>query len=60
MEQNENEIARFFNCCETPGRRKTNARMSRKARHVLVAFISEAGLEDKTVLEVGCGPGDLT
>ncbi|MEO7803120.1 MAG: class I SAM-dependent methyltransferase [Actinomycetota bacterium] len=60
MEQNETEIARFFDCCETSGRRKTNTRMSRKARRDLVAFLRETGLEGKTVLEVGCGPGDLT
>lgn len=58
--EHEKEIARFFNCCETQGQRKMNTRMSRRARRELVRGLEAAGLEGKTVLEVGCGPGDLT
>lgn len=59
MEQ-EREIARFFDCCEKPGQRKMNTRMSRRARRELVLGLQAAGIEGKTILEVGCGPGDLT
>lgn len=55
----EKEIARFFDCCEPPGQRKLNTRLSNKARRELVAALTRIKLEDKTVLEVGCGPGDL-
>ena len=54
------EIGRFFDCCETPGQRKMNSRMSIRARRELVGAIKRAGIEGATVLEVGCGPGDLT
>jgi SAM-dependent methyltransferase len=54
----EKEIARFFDCCEPPGQRKANTRLSRKARRALVEAVSNR-LEGKTVLEIGCGPGDL-
>jgi SAM-dependent methyltransferase len=54
------EIARFFDCCETPGQRKMNTRISERARRELVRGITELGNDGKTELEVGCGPGDLT
>lgn len=56
----EKEIGRFFDCCETEGQRKLNGKLSRKARRALVSAIREQGLEGKTVLEIGSGPGDLT
>lgn len=56
----EREIARFFDCCETPGQHKMNTRISRKARAELVRAVESLGLESRTVLEVGCGAGDLT
>ncbi len=59
-QEQEKEIARFFDCCETPGQRKANSRISRKARHELVKGIEHLGISGRTVLEVGCGPGDLT
>ena len=59
MEQ-EKEIARFFDCCETPGQRKMNTRISHRARRELVQGIAELGVTGRTVLEIGCGPGDLT
>lgn len=55
----EKEIARFFDCCEPAGQRKLNTRLSHKARRALVGAVFEQGLDGKTVLEVGCGPGDL-
>jgi magnesium-protoporphyrin O-methyltransferase len=55
----EKEIARFFDCCEPPGQRKLNTRLSKKARRELIAAVTRTKLEGKTVLEVGCGPGDL-
>jgi SAM-dependent methyltransferase len=58
--EQEREIARFFDCCETPGQRKMNTRISHRARRELVKGIRELGLDGKSVLEVGCGPGDLT
>lgn len=59
MEQ-EREIARFFDCCEAPGQRKMNTRMSRRARRELLRGLQAEGIAGKTILEVGCGPGDLT
>ena len=56
----EREIARYFDCCEAPGQRKMNTRMSGGARRELVLGLQAVGLEGKTILEVGCGPGDLT
>lgn len=56
----EKEIARFFDCCEKPGQRKTNTRISRRARSELIKGLEERGMQERTVLEVGCGPGDLT
>lgn len=56
----EQEIARFFDCCETRGQRKSNTRISRKAREHLVSGLQEIGLEGRSILEVGSGPGDLT
>jgi SAM-dependent methyltransferase len=56
----EKEIARFFNCCETPSQRKMNTKISRKARRELIQAVREMGIEGRTVLDVGCGPGDLT
>lgn len=56
---NEKEIARFFDCCEAPGQRKFNTNLSRKARRALVGAVTSSRLEGKSVLEVGCGPGDL-
>lgn len=56
----EKEIARFFDCCETPGQRKMNTRISNRARRELIRGIRELGIKGRTVLEVGCGPGDLT
>ena len=53
------EIARFFDCCEPPGQRKLNTKLSRKARQALIDAVVATGLKDKTVLEIGCGPGDL-
>ena len=58
--EDEKEIAKFFDCCETSGQRKMNTRFSRKAREELVRGVTNAGLVGRTVLEVGCGPGDLT
>lgn len=60
MKEEEQEIARFFDCCETPGQRKMNARISRRARRELVGALQSQGLQRKTVLEIGSGPGDLT
>lgn len=37
-----------------------NTRISRKARRELVQAVRDLGIEGKTVLDVGCGPGDLT
>src|SRR5687767_9311614 len=56
----EKEIARFFDCCEPPSQRKMSTKVSRKARNELIDAIRQVGLEGKTVLDVGCGPGDLT
>lgn len=56
----EREIARFFDCCETDGQRKMNTRLSRKARRELIRGLEDMGIQGKTVLEVGSGPGDLT
>lgn len=53
------EIGRFFDCCETPGQRKMNTRISLRARRELVRALEALGIENTTVLEVGCGPGDL-
>lgn len=59
MAENEKEIARFFDCCEPSGQRKANAKLSAKARRDLIAGLRDAGVSGKTVLEIGCGPGDL-
>lgn len=56
----EKEIARFFDCCEKPSQRKANTRFSRKARSDLIRGLEEQGISGNTLLEVGCGPGDLT
>lgn len=56
----EKEIARFFDCCKPPGQRKMNTKISRKARRELIQALREIGIGGKTVLDVGCGPGDLT
>lgn len=56
----EKEIARFFDCCEKPRQRKANTRFSRKARSELIDGLGEQGIRGSTLLEVGCGPGDLT
>lgn len=54
----EKEIARYFDCCETEKGRAWNTKISRKARAALIQGVS-ADIQGKTVLEVGCGPGDL-
>lgn len=54
------EIARFFDCCETPGQRKRNRRISNRARRALIQSLRNLGLTDKAVMEIGCGSGDLT
>jgi SAM-dependent methyltransferase len=54
------EIGRFFDCCETPGQRKMNTRFSLRARRELVGAVKDLGVEGRTILDVGCGPGDLT
>lgn len=59
MAENEKEIARFFDCCEPSGQRRANRRLSAKARRDLIAGLRDAGVSGKTVLEIGCGPGDL-
>lgn len=55
----EKEIARFFDCCEPPGQRKFNTKLSSRARRELVRGVSRISLQGKSLLEVGCGPGDL-
>jgi SAM-dependent methyltransferase len=54
------EIGRFFDCCETPGQRKMNTKISRRARRELIRGLEASGIQGTTVLDVGCGPGDLT
>lgn len=54
------EIARFFDCCEKPGQRKMNTRISNRARRELIRAITQLGLAGRAVLEIGCGSGDLT
>lgn len=56
----EQQIARFFDCCETSGQRKMNTRISRKARRELIQGLTDLGLQGRSVLEIGSGPGDLT
>ncbi|HLF69875.1 MAG TPA: methyltransferase domain-containing protein [Actinomycetota bacterium] len=58
--EEEREIAKFFDCCETPGQRKMNTRISRRARAELVSGLQEIGLEGRSILEIGSGPGELT
>lgn len=58
--EQDKEIARFFDCCEAPGQRKMSARVSNRARRELVGAIKKLGLDGRKVLEIGCGPGDLT
>lgn len=60
VDEHEREIGRFFDCCETQGQRKMNARISRRARRELIRGLRTLGVEDRSVLEIGSGPGDLT
>jgi SAM-dependent methyltransferase len=60
VDDDEVEIGRFFDCCETPGQRKMNTRISHRARREMVRAIQELGIKEMSVLDVGCGPGDLS